>query len=330
MYQAEMSSLPVNKIICGDALKVLKRFPSESIDCCITSPPYFHLRDYRVKGQIGLEATVEEYLRNLGAVFDEIKRVLKPAGTCWVNLGDTYGGSGTGLSYARRTSEKRRFLSSDLLAMPKLGNHRGRMSKSLLQIPSRFALLMAERGRLLRNEIIWHKPNCLPSPVKDRFTVDFEKLFFFVKNRKYYFEQQLEPVANPKRLKRRYFNPESKRKWDYRKDRSLPINPEAIEKSRLKMLRLGRNKRCVWRISPAQFRGNHFAVFPEKLIETPILAGCPKGGIVLDPFIGSGTTAVVTQKLKRKFVGIEINSRYVQMARRRVLQNQDESIRNSP
>jgi DNA modification methylase len=330
MSQTGMCSLPLNKIICGDALKILKRFPSESIDCCVTSPPYFHLRDYDVKGQIGLEATVDEYLGSLGAVFDEIKRVLKTAGTCWVNLGDTYGGSGTGLSYARRTSEKRRFLPSDIEAMPKLAHHRGSESKSLLQIPSRFALLMTTRGWLLRNEIIWHKPNCLPSPVKDRFTVDFEKLFFFVKNRKYYFEQQFEPVANPKRLKSRYFNPESKRKWDYRKDQSLPINPEAIEKSRYKMLRLGRNKRCLWTVSPAQFRGNHFAVFPEKLIETPISAGCPKGGVVLDPFMGSGTTALVTQKLNRKFVGIEINSRYVQMAQRRVLKTQNENIRNSP
>lgn len=324
-----MPSLPLNKIICGDALTVLKRFPSESIDCCITSPPYFRLRDYGVKGQIGLDATIEEYLEKLCAVFDEVKRVLKTSGTCWVNLGDTYGGSGTGLSYARRASEKRRFLPFDLQAMPKVAHNRRGASKSLLQIPSRFALLMTERGWLLRNEIIWYKPNCLPSPVKDRFTVDFEKLFFFVKNRKYYFEQQLEPITNPERLKSRYFNPESKRKWDYRKDRSLPINPEAIDKSRRKMLRRGRNRRCVWRISPARFRGNHFAVFPEKLIETPILAGCPEGRIVLDPFMGSGTTALVAQKLKRKFVGIEINSRYVQMAQRRILKTQNENIRNS-
>jgi site-specific DNA-methyltransferase (adenine-specific) len=309
-----MSSLPLNKIICGDALTVLKKFPSESIDCCVTSPPYFHLRDYRVKGQIGLEPTIEEYLEKLSAIFDEVKRVLKPAGTCWVNLGDTYGGSGTGMTYAKRTSEKSRFLPSDLRAMPKVAHNRGSLSKSLLQIPSRFALLMTERGWLLRNEIIWHKPNCLPSPVKDRFTVDFEKLFFFVKNRKYYFEQQLEPVTNPKRLQNRYFNPVSKRKWDYRKDRSLPINPASIEKSRRKMLRLGRNKRSVWRIPPAQFRGNHFAVFPEKLVETPILAGCPEGGIVLDPFMGSGTTVIVAKRLNRKFVGIEINNRYIQLA----------------
>ena len=314
-----------NRIICGDALTILKRFPSESIDCCVTSPPYFHLRDYGVKGQIGLEATIEEYLEKLSAVFNEIKRVLNPQGTCWVNLGDTYGGSGTSEVAKNRhrgnnsvLPKKNRFLPFDERAMPVVTHRRGRFDKCLLQIPSRFALGMTERGWILRNEIIWHKPNCTPSSVKDRFTVDFEKLFFFVKNRKYYFEQQFEPLANPERLKHRYFNPQTRRKWNYENNKSLSVNPEAIEKSREKMLRQGRNKRSVWKISPSRSGEDHFAVFPEKLIETPILAGCPKGGIVLDPFTGSGTTATVSKKHEREFIGIELNSRYAKTANNRI------------
>lgn len=325
----------INKIICGDALAVIKKLPSESIDCVVTSPPYFHLRDFGAKGQIGLENTLEEYLTRLLTVFDEIKRVLKPAGTCWVNLGDTYGNGGVttyakaskkqSLSSAKKTkavsglsSDSTSDLPSDLTVLAKTVVPQ-RKTKCLLQVPSRFTLAMTERGWILRNEIIWHKPNCVPSSVKDRLTVDFEKLFFFVKNRKYYFNQQFEPLHNPERLKRRYFKPNSPRKWDYEKDRSaVPVNPASIEKSRKKMLERGRNKRCVWRVPTGQFTGNHFAVFPEKLVETPVLAGCPKDGIVLDPFVGSGTTAIVAKRLGRRFIGVELNSAYAKMAKRRM------------
>lgn len=151
-----------DKILLGDSLEVLKELEDESIDMIVTSPPYWALRDYGTKEQLGLESTFDEYINKLCNVFDECKRVLKKNGTCWVNVGDSY----------------------------------INISKCLAQIPNRFAIEMCNRGWILRNEIIWHKPNAFPSSVKDRFTVDFEKLFFFVKNKKYYFERQLEPVKD--------------------------------------------------------------------------------------------------------------------------------------
>ncbi|MGI8468255.1 MAG: DNA-methyltransferase, partial [Pyrinomonadaceae bacterium] len=157
-----------------------------------------------------------------------------------------------------------------------------------------------------------HKPNAMPQSIKDRFTVDFEKIFFFVKNRKYYFRQQYEQLKNPERLKRRLLDPNKTHK--YTKSYWFSANPQISEKQRLRMLETGRNKRCVWTIGTINFAGSHFAVYPPKLIETPIKAGCPEGGIVLDPFIGSGTTAVVAKKLGRNFIGIELNPKYVKIA----------------
>jgi len=151
--------MKLNKIYCGEALAILKTFPSNKIDCVITSPPYWNMRDYQEDNQLGLEATHQEYINKLCNIFDEVKRVLKPTGTCFVNMGDTY------------------------------------VDKELMQIPSRFAIEMSKRGWLLRNNIIWHKNNSMPFPVTDRFTADFENIFFFVKNKRYYFEQQREPIS---------------------------------------------------------------------------------------------------------------------------------------
>lgn len=303
-----------NRIIRGDALKVQKKFPDRSIDCVVTSPPYWSLRDYEMEGQIGLERNFTEYLEKLLAVFDEVKRVLKSSGTCWVVIGDTYGGS-----YAHnegKISESKRANKFNRWSANRL-HSKGRYSKCLLQIPARFAIGMTERGWILRNEIIWHKPNSLPQSVKDRFTVDFEKVFFFVKERRYFFRQQFEPLEDEERLKRRFLNPERAHKWQ-NTDKKLSVNLSAIERSRSKVLREGRNKRCVWRIGTINFSGEHFAVFPPRLIEMPILAGCPEGGIVLDPFIGSGTTALVAKRLGRRFIGIELNPKYVHLAKDRI------------
>lgn len=183
-------------------------------------------------------------------------------------------------------------------------------------IPSRFAIKMIANRWVLRNEIIWHKSNAMPQSIKDRFTVDFEKVFFFVKSRNYYFRQQFETLKNTERLKRRLLNPNKVHKQtdSYWTSRS----PKISEKRRLKMLEKGRNKRCVWTIGTTNFAGNHFAVYPQRLIETPIKAGCHKGGIVLDPFVGSGTTAIVAKKLSRDFIGIELNPKYVKLAKNRL------------
>lgn len=305
----------INKIICGDSLKVLKTIPDEIIDCVVTSPPYWALRDYGVVGQIGLESTIEEYLDKLILIFDEIKRVLKPSGTCWVNFGDTYANKTKG---GHRNKPQGNMYDSltKRATFPKLKTELSIPPKSLCLIPVRFAVRMIERNWILRNEIIWHKPNVMPQSVKDRFPVDFEKIFFFVKERKYYFRQQFEPLKNPERLKRRLLAPDKAHKqaasyW-------TSANPEMSEKRRLKMLERGRKKRSVWTIGTVSFKGNHFAVYPQRLVETPIKAGCPENGIVLDPFLGSGTTAIVAKKLGRNFTGIELNPEYVKLARTRL------------
>ena len=284
----------LNKIICGDAVSVLKTMPDNSVDCVITSPPYWKLRDYGVKGQIGLEKTITEYLAKLLAVFAEIQRVLKPHGTCFVNLGDTYGSSRTGSS-------------SD------------GFQKSLLQIPSRFALGMVEGGWILRNEIIWHKPNCLPESVKDRFTADYQKIFFFVQQKEYYFARQFEPLKSDISLKKeRVVPPGPARKYHYADGFVSKWHHKNTAANLARVLKRGRNKRCVWTIPNRPFYGLHFATFPPELVETPIKAGCPEGGVVLDPFMGSGTTALVAKSLGRHYVGIELNRTYVQMAKRRL------------
>lgn len=309
------SSQYVNRILCGDAVSLLKRLPAESIDCVVTSPPYWSLRDYGVPGQIGLEDSFDEYLEKLLAVFDEVRRVLNAGGTCWVNLGDAYStrSSRKGAWQPALSTTSNKALS---FLRPPAPAHLP--PKCLLQMPSRFALEMTGRGWTLRNEIIWHKPNCMPQSARDRFTVDFEKLFFFVKSRRYRFTQQFEPLRDARRLGHRLINPESSRKRTYGDPLVAALNPNSAERSRRRMLERGRNKRCVWKISPRPFHGRHFAVYPEELIETPVLAGCPEGGIVLDPFIGSGTTALVASRLGRRFVGIDLNPEYVRLAKRRI------------
>jgi len=191
----------INKVICGDSLKTLEQLPAAFIDCVVTSPPYWALRDYGVDGQLGLEETQDNYIVRLCNIFDGVRRVLKETGTCWVNIGDTYGGS-----------------------------------KSALMIPFRFSIEMVNRGWILRNTIIWHKPNCMPSSVKDRFTVDFEYMFFFVKSKKYWFERQFEPVLSmptPRRLIKGKSNG---------KEIGSAYGRVCGTKS------TGRNKRCVWKI----------------------------------------------------------------------------------
>lgn len=306
--------MEINTILQGDALKVLKTIPEESIDCVVTSPPYWGLRNYCIEGQLGLETRFEDYLKKLNAIFDEVRRVLKKTGTCWVNIGDTYCGSWGAQSHdlkhhARRANYNTRAPSSFHQSVPE---------KSLCLISFRFALMMLRRGWLLRNVIIWHKPNCMPSSVKDRFTVDFEYLFFITKNKRYWFETQYESdQGRASGNKKRFIaNNNERSRLNTHMGSSVPWTPSP----------LGRNKRCVWEIPTQQLHLPHFATFPEELIEIPIKAGCPENGIVLDPFIGSGTTAVVALKLKRKFIGIELNPQYIEISLSR-LQHLNQNLR---
>ena len=307
----KMSSIK-NKILKGDALDVLKKIPDESIDMVMTSPPYWALRDYGVSGQLGLEPTFQEYISKLCDIFDEVKRVLKKEGTCWVNIGDTYdtqSGAMRDGKFGSKNTNNQQFI------QPKAQH------KCLLQIPSRFAIEMCNRGWILRNEIIWHKPNCMPSSVEDRFTVDFEKVFFFVKDRKYWFETQYDEAKydGRKQEKMRGSAKYSGNVVPGQAPHTFALRGherwQKIDGKRV------RNKRAVWEISTKPYKDAHFAVYPEKLVEIPISAGCPRGGVVLDPFLGSGTTAVVAKKLGRDYIGIELNPEYIKLAEKRLKQD---------
>lgn len=297
-----------NIILQGDSLSILKTFPNESVNCVITSPPYWALRDYGVEGQLGLEPTFQEYINKLCDVFDEIKRVLKKDGTCFVNIGDTYasgGGKASEQSWVRKNGGTQQH--PDNPAKSKL---RGTMGKSLLQIPSRFAIEMSNRGWILRNEIIWHKPNCMPSSAKDRFTIDFEKVFFFVKNKKYKFNQIKEKAiwGKDKRAgKGRLHYSNGKHKGE-----------KGTGQENFVSIKQKRNMRSVWKISTTKFRGAHFATFPEALVEPMILSGCSKNGVVLDPFFGAGTTGLVAKNNGRNYIGIELNKEYINIAKKRL------------
>lgn len=263
-------------LLCGDAEEQLRTLESESVNVCVTSPPYYNLRDYGITGQIGMEDTPEEYIKNLVCVFREVRRVLRKDGTLWVNIGDSY------TSGNRKNRDRVRKVKGREMAIRK-PTPEGLKPKELLGIPWRLALALQADGWYLRSDIIWNKSNAMPESVKDRPTRSHEYIFLLSRSQKYYFDMERikEPCITQKGEKRR-------------------------------------NKRDVWTIGTTGFKGDHFAVFPEKLIEPCILAGCPEGGVVLDPFTGSGTTGIVAKRLNRGFVGIEINPQYLKIATERV------------
>ena len=270
----------------GDSLAVLKTLLSESVDTVITSPPYWMKRNYGVEGQLGLEPDFHEYLEHLWVVFDEVYRVLKPSGTLWVNIGDTY------------FSKSKRLLVKITQKYP-VG--------SLCMIPSRFAEGMIDRGWTLKNRIIWKKPNTVPESVKRRFTVDYEHIFFFVKSRSYYFKQQLEPYSLTSDVKYRIA---LRAKKQYNVKEPYKNNTPYMRRKQGKEIPEGRNKRAVWTIPTRPSKGIHPATFPPDIPRICIEAGCPEKGIVLDPFIGSGTSAEVAEGLGRRWVGIDISANY--------------------
>mgnify|MGYP002770478210 FL=1 len=374
--------LNLDYIYNGDALEILKQLPSESIDMCITSPPYWNMRDYGVDGQLGNEETFEEYLDKLQKIFNEIYRILKKKGSCYVNIGDVY------------------------------CNHNsvGVKKQSLLCLPDRFKINMVNNGWLCRNEIIWHKPNAMPSSAKTRFNNDYEKMFFFTKDDLYYFETQYEKAKTSKKSTKSNSKIKSNNNSKYLSDEQEKSVRQGMSKSRgnkiievrkylptqeyfvnfirrtkikdlisfvdgrikkttiehwyrrdvkgfsyptvtdwnivseflndnteefnvinyglttidyetddiNKNLDKGRIKRAVWSINTKPLKERHFAPFPQELVETPIKASCPEGGIVIDPFIGSGTSGLVAKKLGRHYVGIEINDDSIKLANKRI------------
>jgi DNA modification methylase len=296
------------------------------------------LRDYGVEGQLGLESTPEEYVTKMVEVFREVKRVLKPEGTLWLNLGDSYASVHTGgHKSAKATVGSNKEGIQEIRQSKAQPETYGLKQKDLVGIPWRVAFALQADGWYLRQDIIWHKPNCMPESVKDRCTKAHEYIFLLSKSPKYYYDAEAiaEPVAQSTidRLAQDIdsqvgsdrvpgkTNGTMKAKPPRYGGNKYTANPEIFNRTKSGNaydFRPRRNKRSVWRVSTTPFKEAHFATFPEKLIEPCILAGCPVGGIVLDPFMGAGTTAVVAWKHNRNYIGFEINPDYVAIAEKRL------------
>lgn len=286
----------------GDCLEVLRTMPAQFVHCCITSPPYFGLRDYGVHGQIGLEQTPAEFVAKLVEVFREVRRVLRDDGTLWLNLGDSYNGTN-----ARSANVRDNGTLSFRGSHPGV-NVAGLKPKDLIGIPWRVAFALQDDGWYLRQDIIWHKPNPMPESVRDRCTKAHEYLFLLSKSERYYFDADAikEPAVyggTQPSAKRGEFNGKT----------SAIAGREAF-----RAVVPTRNRRSVWTVATRPFKGAHFATFPPDLIEPCVLAGCPEGGVVLDPFGGAGTTGVVAKQQGRSAVLIELNPEYACMASERI------------
>ena len=307
-----------NRIICGDALETLKNFPDESINCSITSPPYYGLRDYHKKEQIGREKTVEEYLDRLINVFREVRRVLKKDGTCFIVIGDSYAGTSSKKEQRDPKYPKGRNGQNPSITQKVLGYK----SKDLMGIPWRLAFALREDGWYLRSDIIWHKENAMPEACKDRPTRSYEHIFLLSKSPRYYYDY--DSLAEPMKevSKKRYVRGRSKENKYLNENSGAKIQKinEARGYGQYKGDNIPqfRNKRDIWTINTTSFRGNHYAAFPPKLAEICMIAGCPKGGIILDPFIGSGTVGLIALLHNRKYIGIELNEEYVNLTKKRI------------
>ena len=310
----------MGKILITDALSGLKNLPSESVDMCVTSPPYYNLRDYGAPGQIGLEKTPEEYISRLVEIFHEVKRVLKSCGTLWIVIADSYAGSGKGRNSKginSSTSEKQNSNTGSVAGTLSKTMCSGYKAKDLIGIPWMLAFALRADGWYLRSDIIWDKSsNVFPESVKDRCTKAHEYIFMFSKNKQYYFDSKAirEPVS-PVSLKRAEYG------WHGKGDSGTGnyAGLGHLDKMKGRMVNPeGRNKRDVWHVSTHSYKKAHFATYPPELIRPCILAGAPEGGVVLDPFMGSGTTAFVAKQEGRDYLGIEIQPDYEQLIQERI------------
>lgn len=298
-------------ILVGDVKQQLQSLADGSVNCVVTSPPYWGLRDYGQEGQLGLEPTPEEYVDNMVEVFREVRRVLSDDGTLWLNIGDSYSGSGKGPAGNLGKKHNERHLEhKHSKVVPN-----GTKPKDLVGVPWMLAFALRADGWYLRQDIIWAKPNVMPESVRDRCTKSHEYVFLLTKSPKYYYDHVAikEPVSEVS-LKRAQSGWKSNRP-------SAKAGPNGVDVEQMGTRFVnpeGRNKRDVWFIPTASFKGAHFAVMPERLVEPCILAGCPEGGVVLDPFFGSGTVGVVANKHNRKYIGIELNPEYVEIAKKRL------------
>lgn len=309
------------KLYLGDCLDILPTLEAGSVHCCVTSPPYWGLRDYGTPGQLGLERSPDEYVAKLVQVFREVRRVLRDDGTLWLNLGDSYA-SGKGSCFnpgGGESSYKDYRKECGVIPLQRLNKSEviaaGMKPKDLVGIPWMVAFALRADGWYLRSDVIWSKPNPMPESVRDRPTKAHEYLFLLAKSERYYYDYKAikEPQKTPSGDKSHHsfgtkggkveFTPgktrkESGKKWANNGD--------------------GRRRRTVWTIPTRPYKGAHFAVFPSALVEPCIKAGCPIGGTVLDPFTGSGTTGAVALELDRNFIGIEMNPNYLELINERI------------
>lgn len=327
----------LNRILVGDAATTLRTLPADTVDCTVTSPPYFQLRNYQHDGQLGLEARVHDWVAELRVVLREVARVLTPTGSVWLNVGDSYS----------------------------TGETQGAQAKSLLLGPERLALALMRDGWIVRNKLIWAKRNPMPSPARDRLAPTWEAVYLLVRQRDYFFH--LDAIRVPHKTKTKPSG--SKRGWsvppNWRVTGSSNSGLDALNAEGRVGHPLGKNPGDVWLLSTASYRGPHHAVFPEALVERPILAGTPETrcvrcrlpwrretirelghlavrgdlhpgcacngpsepGLVLDPFIGSGTTALVAERLGRNWLGIEINSKFARLAEQRIAEAREKDRR---
>jgi len=320
------------KILNGDCIEMMKTLPEQSVNCCVTSPPYFGLRDYGHEGQIGLEETPEAFVQKLVEVFREVKRVLRDDGTLWLNLGDSYaaqrggthqpaetlaGGKGGKTEDGQQVNRDRH----DGYNPTRFASRIGLKHKDMIGIPWRVAFALQADGWYLRQDIIWHKPNPMPESVQDRCTKAHEYIFLLSKSPKYYFDNKV--IMEPAQ----YGEQHAKKATSWGTNRKHPNKDNVADyafagdnhtTSKMEDGSYGRNKRSVWTVTTKPYAGAHFATFPPDLIRPCILAGCPKGGVVLDPFGGSGTTAAVATEESRSAILCELNPDYIPLINERL------------
>ena len=326
------------RIICGDVFDALAGLPDDSVDCCVTSPPYWGLRDYGVPGQIGLEPTLAEHIETIVCVFEEVRRVIKPTGVCWLNYGDCYATKPNGRSAAATKAaggDDRTFRDKPFSTIGA-----GIKAKDLCLIPARLSIALCDAGWYVRAKVIWHKPNPMPESVRDRPATCYEEIFQLTKQPRYFWNKEAvkEPItaSSAKRLAQDVDAQDGSTRANggSRTGRPMkavggprsrgvpPRHASASNSDRAGLDDVGRgglrNLRNVWTVAPKPFKEAHFATFPPKIVETCLKGGCPKGGLVLDPFGGAGTTALVAEQLGHSAILIELNPEYIDIAQQRI------------
>jgi site-specific DNA-methyltransferase (adenine-specific) len=303
----------INTIFNEPCLETLKKMQDKSIDCVISSPPYWQLRDYGYDGQWGLESTFQEYLEHLWQMMDEIYRVLKDEGTCWINLGDSYNNSGLAGNRDGKFNDQPIVATNTKAGR---GGQKGYPNKCLVLLPHRFAIGCIDRGWILRNDVIWAKRNGMPEPVTDRFTKKHEYIFFMTKSEKYYFD--LDSIRD----KHKHSNDKRNdgKRHEYKGDVKSQNN-EWIASNAVSFNPKGKNPGSVsdfWDVTTKGSADQHFASYNTDLIKKPILAGCPEGGLIYDPFMGTGTTAMAALRANRNFVGSEMSTEYIKICEQNI------------